>query len=115
LSESEYELPILKAYAGERREGGRPVEDSVGELMKARLTDADRVEDPAGGEVWTARLRARRRRLLDGGHVSVDPRRRVWGLTERGEARQRELESAETADADADAGSGADTEKDGGR
>ncbi|MBS1886007.1 MAG: hypothetical protein JSU06_02365 [Actinobacteria bacterium] len=113
LSESEYELPILKAYAGERREGGRPVEDSVGELMKARFSDADRAVDPAGGELWTARLRARRRRLLDGGHVSFDPRRRVWGLTERGEARQRELESAETADADTDAG--ADAEKDDGR
>jgi hypothetical protein len=118
LEESEYELPLLKAYAGERREGGRPVEDSVGELMKQRLTDADRAVDPAGGEVWTARLRARRRRLLDGGHVSFDPRRRVWGLTERGEARQRELERAEADAEGADAGASpadADDEKAGGR
>lgn len=114
LSESEYELPLLKAYAGERREGGRPVEDSVGELMKARLTDADRAVDPAGGELWSGRLRARRRRLLDGGHVSFDPRRRVWGLTERGEGRLRELESAK-AEESADASSDADDEKEKGR
>jgi hypothetical protein len=81
--------------------------------MKPRFTDADRAVDPAGGELWTARLRARRRRLLDGGHVSFDPRRRVWGLTERGEARQRELERAQAGEAGA--GPDADDEKDGAR
>jgi hypothetical protein len=94
LPESDYELPILRAYEGERREGGRPIQNSVRALMKPNLPEADRAPAPGGEELWSARLLKRRRELIDRGLVSFDPRRRVWGLTGPGEARWRELERA---------------------
>lgn len=92
LPESEYELPLLKAYDGGRREGARPVEDSVGEWLGSRLTDADHAAHPDGGERWSARLRSRRLHVLDAGLVGFDPHLRVWELTDRGEERLRLLE-----------------------
>lgn len=95
LAEVAFELPLLKAYAGGRREGGRPVEDAVGELLASSMTEADRAIDPGGRERWITRVRLRRRLLLDTGLVGFDPRLRLWDLTEHGLARLRELELCE--------------------
>jgi hypothetical protein len=104
LAEADYELPLLKAYAGGRREGGRPVEDSVGELVASRLTEADHEVDPGGRERWVTRLRLRQRLLLDTGLVGFDPHLRIWDLTPAGEARLRELELSDCKAADTTGG-----------
>lgn len=113
LAETEYELPLLKAYAGGRREGGRPVEDSVGELFASRLTEADHEVDPGGRERWITRLRLRRRLLLDTGLVGFDPRLRVWDLTRTGEARLLELELSQDEGVDPTAGASRPSRGDG--
>ena len=104
LAESKYELPILKAYSGGRDADARPVEESVRELIAPRLSESDHTVLDGGQEVWITLLRNRRRRLLDAGLVGFDPRLRVWDLTERGEARLRELELSQGEGTDATAG-----------
>lgn len=104
LAEAEYELPILKVYSGGRRAGGRPFEDPILELLGSRLSRSDRTVMPSGRELWTAMLRKRRRLLIDTGYIGFDPRRGIYDLTDRGEARLRELELSQGEDTDAAAG-----------
>jgi hypothetical protein len=90
LSESEYELPILR-YLVEHggRAPSREIVDAIGEVLNDRFTDADRQPLNSGEIRWKSRAAFVRLRLVEARDLDGTAPRGTWQITDEGRARAR--------------------------
>lgn len=87
LSESEYEIPILRALADAG--GSAPARDvvhAVGLVVATRLTERDREPLARGGERWQGRIQFSRLRMKERGLIKSGSPRGLWEIAEAGVA-----------------------------
>lgn len=88
LSETEYEIPILKIIV---EHGGRaPAREVIDELetrLGGRLTDVDKQELSSGDVRWRNRAQFVRLRLVEQGDMVKDSPRGLWEITDQGQRR----------------------------
>ena len=100
LSESEYELPILRALS---QLGGmakaRQVIEAVRPMVADRLADADHGRMGNGESRWENRARFARLRAVERGFLRSDSRRGIWELTDAGIGRLGQLEAEKQKEA----------------
>lgn len=88
LSETEYELPLLKILdeRGGRAPAGEVIEE-LGGRLRSRLTSADQEQLPSGGVRWKNRAQFVRLRLVEAGDLETNTPRGIWAISGKGRKR----------------------------